>query len=98
MGGCCDCESGQKPVPSPNGTEIEMRSMAKRSQMSLNEAVGKRLLNVREAAQYLGLDVDTVYKKSRLRELPSVKVGRSLRFDIKALERFVEQHTIETID
>jgi excisionase family DNA binding protein len=72
--------------------------MAFRSQMSLNETVGKRLLNVKEAAQYLGLEVDTVYKKSRLRELPSVKVGRSLRFDVKALERFVEQHTIKTID
>jgi excisionase family DNA binding protein len=72
--------------------------MALQSQMRLNDSVGKRLLNVREAAQYLGLEVDTVYKKSRLRELPSVKVGRALRFDVKALERFVEQHTIKTID
>ena len=63
-----------------------------------NSGVGKRLLNVPEAAAYLGLKVDTVYKKARLRELPSVKVGRSLRFDVKALERYVEQHTIETID
>ena len=63
-----------------------------------NSLVGKRLLNVEEAAAFLGLKVDTVYKKARLRELPSVKVGRSLRFDIRALERFVEQHTIETID
>ncbi len=66
--------------------------------MSLNESVGKRLLNVREAAQYLGLGVDTVYKKSRLRELPSVKVGRALRFDVKALDRHIEQHTFKTID
>jgi excisionase family DNA binding protein len=63
-----------------------------------NDLIGRRLLNVREAAEYLGLEVDTVYKKSRLRELPCVKVGRVLRFDVKALERFVEQHTIETID
>jgi len=63
-----------------------------------NSGVGKRLLNVREAAQYLGLQVDAIYKKSRLRELPSVKVGRALRFDVKALERYVEHHTIETID
>ena len=75
-----------------------MPQVAKRSQIGLNEMVGKRLLNVREAAQYLGLEVDTVYKKARLRELPCVKVGRALRFDLKALERFVEQHTIETID
>ena len=33
-----------------------------------------------------------------MREVPCVKVGRALRFDVKALERFVEQHTIETID
>ena len=63
-----------------------------------NSGVGKRLLNVQQAAQYLGLEVDTVYKKSRMRELPSVKVGRALRFDVRALERYVEQHTIETIE
>jgi excisionase family DNA binding protein len=66
--------------------------------MRSNEIVGKRLLNVQEAAEYLGLQVDTVYKKSRLRELPSVKVGRALRFDVVALNSYVEQHTIETID
>ena len=68
------------------------------SQMRSNEIVGKRLLNVREAAEYLGLEIDTVYKKSRLRELPSVKVGRALRFDVLALRRFIEEHTIKTID
>ena len=67
-------------------------------EMVLDEVIGRRLLNVREAAQYLGLEVDTVYKKARLREVPCVKVGRALRFDVKALERFIEQHTIETID
>ena len=66
--------------------------------MVLNTPIGRRLLNVREAAQYLGLEVDTVYRKARLREVPCVKVGRALRFDVKALERFIEQHTIETID
>lgn len=66
--------------------------MARRSQVRLNETVGKRLLNVKEAAQYLGLEVDTVYKKARLRELPFVKVGRALRFDVKALERYIEQN------
>ena len=67
-------------------------------EMVLDIAIGRRLLNVREAAQYLGLEVDTIYKKARLREVPCVKVGRALRFDVKALERFIEQHTIETID
>ena len=72
--------------------------MTRQSHMRSNETVGKRLLNVEEAAAYLGLKVDTIYKKARMRELPSVKVGRALRFDVKALELFVEQHTIKTID
>ena len=42
--------------------------------------------------------MDTVYKKARLRELPFVKVGRALRFDKQALDRLIEQHTIQTID
>jgi excisionase family DNA binding protein len=78
------------------GNEESM--MATESEMVFNNSIGKRLLNAREAARYLGLEVDTVYKKARLRELPCVKVGRALRFDVQALERFVEQHTIETID
>ena len=72
--------------------------MQSKPTMGSNGGVGKRLLNVKEAARYLGLEVDTVYKKARLRELPSVKVGRALRFDLNALERFVEEHTIEAID
>lgn len=67
--------------------------------MRLNGDVGnKRLLNVREAAQYLGLQADTVYRKAKLRELPSVKVGGALRFDVEALNRFIEEHAVETID
>jgi excisionase family DNA binding protein len=72
--------------------------MTDEEQLVSNRGIGKRLLNAGEAARYLGLQVDTVYKKARLRELPSVKVGRSLRFDVEALQRFIEQHTIETID
>ncbi len=60
--------------------------------------ITRRLLRVEEAARFLGLKVDTVYKKARLREVPSVKVGRALRFDIRALELFVDQHTFRTID
>ena len=63
-----------------------------------NGPIGRRLLKPEEAAQYLGLEVDTVYKKSRLRELPSVKVGGALRFDVIALDRYIDEHTIKTID
>jgi len=83
---------------SPGGNFAVTTASAMPLRVVSNSGIGKRLLTVAEAAGYLGLQVDTVYKKARLRELPSVKVGRALRFDVKALERFVEQHTIETID
>lgn len=73
-------------------------SMASADERVSNEKVGKRLLNVEEVARYLGLEVDTVYKKARLRDLPSVKVGRALRFDVKALDRYIEQHAIKPLE
>ena len=72
--------------------------MAAKPVLVSNGVVGKRLLNAEETAVLLGLKVATVYKNARLRELPCVKVGRALRFDLEALQRFIEQHTIETID
>ena len=72
--------------------------MAATDEMGLNGTVGKRLLDVREAARYLGLAVDTLYKMARLRVLPSVKLGRALRFDIEALQRFIAERTIEIMD
>jgi excisionase family DNA binding protein len=76
-------------IPKP-GSDNEQK-------LEFNVGVGKRLLTPRETAEYLGLKVDTVYKKARMRELPSVKVGRALRFDIVALDRYVEQHTIQDL-
>ncbi len=82
------------------GSIIEVHEMLykERADLVSNGSIVRRLLNVTEAAHYLGLEVDTVYKKSRMREVPSVKVGRALRFDVKALERYIEQHSIKTID
>ena len=68
------------------------------TQTSSNEPVGRRLINVEEAAQYLGLKAATVYKKTSMREIPFVKIGHALRFDVKALDRYIEQNTIEAID
>jgi excisionase family DNA binding protein len=78
--------------------KVENMPLKKSVVMVSNGSIGRRLLNVREAAQYLDLEVDTVYKKSRLREVPSVKVGRALKFDVQALNQYIEQHTIESID
>jgi excisionase family DNA binding protein len=63
-----------------------------------NGGIGRRLLNVGEAAEYLGLSVDTLHKWVQMREFPHVKAGRALRFDLVALNRYIDEHTIGTID
>jgi excisionase family DNA binding protein len=63
-----------------------------------NGGIGRRLLNVGEAARYLNLSVDTLHKWVQMREFPHVKAGRALRFDLVALNRYIAEHTIEPID
>ena len=63
-----------------------------------NGGIGRRLLNVGEAAHYLGISVDTLHKWVQLRAIPHVKAGRALRFDLVALNRYIDEHTIGTID
>jgi excisionase family DNA binding protein len=49
-----------------------------------------RLLNVREAARFLGTTERAVYAKVWKRQIVFVKIGRSLRFDLRDLEQLIE--------
>lgn len=51
---------------------------------------GARLLNVREAARYLGTTAKTLYTMVWRREIVFVKLGRSVRFDLRDLEQMIE--------
>ena len=63
-----------------------------------NERIGRRLLKVEDAAEYLGLSVDTLHKWVQGRAIPHVRAGRALRFDLVALNRYIDEHAIRTID
>jgi len=49
-----------------------------------------RLLKLADAAEYLGFSLATIYTKASRRQLPTVKVGRSLRFRRADLEKLVK--------
>jgi len=53
-----------------------------------------RLLNVREAAQFLGTTPRTLYSMAWKREIVFVKIGRSLRFDVQDLEEMIEKSKV----
>ena len=55
----------------------------------------RRLMTVREAANYLAISVSTLYGWAWQRKVPFVKVGRALRFDLSDLEKFVRSNRVE---
>jgi excisionase family DNA binding protein len=53
------------------------------------------LLTVRQAAEYLGTTVATLYSKVWRREIPFIKLGRSVRFDVGDLDEMIEQAKVK---
>lgn len=56
--------------------------------------IEKRLLNIHEAAEYLGLTVGTMYVWVSQRKIPYVKVGRLTKFDKNDLDSWIDDHKI----
>lgn len=52
------------------------------------------LMTVDELAKFLSITPDTVYRKVRVGEIPSIRIGRLLRFPRKTIENWLEQKTI----
>ena len=48
------------------------------------------LWTAEQVASYLGLHIQTVYQKAASGDMPSLKIGRGLRFRPSAIERWLE--------
>jgi excisionase family DNA binding protein len=60
--------------------------------------IERRYLGAKDAARYLGFGddekgVNTVYQWVHRGKLPYVKIGRTLRFDVRALDALMQDHT-----
>lgn len=51
-----------------------------------------RLLNLDQAAAYLGMTTDAVKSKALMGQMPAVKVDKRWRFDRFDLDRWIEEH------
>lgn len=56
---------------------------------------GVRLLNVKEAALFLGTTPGSLYSMVWRRKITFIKIGRSVRFDLKDLEALIEQSKVK---
>ncbi len=57
----------------------------------------KRLLNIKEASEYLGIPKGSLYKLVWQRRIPFVKIGKALRFDKEKIDKWIEKNTVEEI-
>lgn len=76
------------PPPEKASTEAQ-KPVTKFERHGLPTAV----LDVHEAAAYLAVDEQTVYRLVRRGELPHTRVGRALRFRVEDLDRYLEERT-----
>ncbi len=58
----------------------------------------KRLLTVKEASEYLGISVNTLYSWVSQKKMDYVKMGRLTKFDIRVLDKYIENNTIEAVN
>ena len=49
----------------------------------------KRFINVDEAAEYLGLKKNTIYRYVHIRKIPFYKIGSRTQFDISELDEWI---------
>lgn len=60
--------------------------------------INERPLNIREAAEYLSLSVNTIYQKVKRREIPYNKRNGRLYFDKQKLRDYIEGGQVKSID
>ena len=68
----------------------------------LEVAKMQKLLNAEELAQTLGVDKSWLYNKTRNREIPFHKLGKYVRFDPAAIQKWLESQkqgvNVETLE
>ena len=60
--------------------------------------LNERPLNIREAAEYLSLSVNTIYQKVKRREIPYNKRNGRLYFDKQKLRDYIDGGQVKSID
>jgi excisionase family DNA binding protein len=58
-------------------------------------AITPRLLTVAQAAVYLGMTERALRTCVQRRQVPIVKRGRAVSFDVRQLDAWIDEHTIE---
>jgi excisionase family DNA binding protein len=62
--------------------------------MNQTETNLRRLVDVGVVAGYLDVAPDTIYTMVSQRQIPFIKVGRLLKFDLKAIDAWIARNSV----
>lgn len=60
--------------------------------------MNKRLIDINELSEYIGLSKNTIYSWVSQRRIPFVKCGRLTKFDLKRIDSWIEENSSEIIN
>lgn len=58
----------------------------------------KKLLTIKEASEYLRISEKGIYNMVWRREIPFVKIGRRIRFDIQDLDDWISRNKVKDVE
>ena len=58
----------------------------------------KRLLTIKEASEYLGISANTLYSWVSQKKIDYVKIGRLTKFDLRVIDKFIENNSVEAVN
>lgn len=61
--------------------------------MSENTTISQKFLNAKELAKYISLSVSYIYKLTSRNEIPFIKVGGKVLFEIEAIESWLKSNS-----
>ncbi len=62
-----------------------------------SQPITRRLFTIQEIAEYTGLSVRTLYRMVSQRRIPFVKMGRLVKCDLKAMDAWIERHSVKPL-
>ena len=57
----------------------------------------RRYLGIKELSQYLGITEGTLYSWVCYKKIPYVKMGRLVKFDLRKIDSWTQENTVEVI-
>lgn len=54
------------------------------------------ILNAKQASELLNINLFTLYSLSRRKQIPTIRIGKLVRYDERELEAWIEQKKIKT--